>query len=650
MGFLLPNLLFLVSFASIPVVIHLIQRIRLKRVQYSSLFFLTGTKRETFSWLKLKEILLLIFRTLFVFFLFFSLARPYLKKKLLLSNYEAARVIILDDSYSMSYNGNFNTAKTQVNKLLNELKKGSEAAILTTSRYVVTDLSTDLKWIQAELESVAVSKSSNTPEKVFEEAVNMLTNSSLPRKEIFIVTDLQKRAILPLINNLKSQKNKKFPNITVVNISGRSNENVGVEEIFISPNLPTPDFPSKPNVKIKNYSTKSVTRSLTFTLKYSERESLLQTVKTDVSLGPNESKTVPFEIDIAKPGIYKAEAVLSTDSLLVDNKRFFTITVPEQTPILLIFENPSDIQYIEKVLKLNFFDIVTANNKTLRQQNLKRYKAIGLFSPSSLTYADWQRLGYYLLEGGGLFIALDKEVKEVQWTNLLNINLNLHGKQIVTKTPEFMTIGQVNYENAVIEIFKDIDLSNAKFYSYWEVDSVPAAEVLAYFSSHKPFLIEAQEKKVICALTSFNIDNTDFMFKATFLPLIHRIFKYLSFPLLSQTYRIDDTITMQVETSSPVKITTPKGEVIQVPSIQPGKLLIKLSDTKEPGFYSIGKENFVVNVLAAEGDLARVSESEIKNQNIRLIDDVGSKEADLTKVSLSLAILFFILELVLLIL
>ncbi len=647
MGFFAPTFLFLLSLASIPLIIHLIQRIRLKKVHYSSLFFLSETKRETFSWLQLKEILLLIFRTLFIFFLFFSLARPYLKKKIVASQYEASRIIILDDSYSMSFNNNFAKAKNSAKRLVKELRKGSEAAVLLSSDNTKTSLTSNLNYLDNFLDSVLVSNSGNGLQSVFDHAYNLLQNSTLPRKEVFIITDLQKRAVMPVINRITQITNR--PEITIIDVGSKDVSNVGIEEVALSPSMPTEDFPSKLKIKIKNFSNISEKRSVSTALKFSQAESVIQSIRTEVTINPTETKTLTLDAEIRKPGTYRAEIILSPDSLDNDDKRFFIAAIPPKTSILLLYENLDDIKYVEMALKTSYFDIGIAKINTLRQLNLKRYKAIGLFSPSSLTLADWQRLGYYLLDGGGLFICYNREMKEKQWDKALNTDLKLNGVQAIIKSPGFVTIEKVNYQNPVTEIFQDVDLSTAKFYSYWDASELSQSNVLAYFSSGKPFLLEDKNRKLIIALSAFDIQTTDFMFKATFLPMIHRIFTYLSFPVLKYNYQIGDTIFTEVSTATSIKIKTPSSEFVQSSILENGKNTIKVWDTKRPGFYQINNENFTVNVLAEEGDLTKVSDKEIKNQNIRIINDVSGKITDLSSITLFWAMLFFILELVLLV-
>ena len=240
-------------------------------------------------------------------------------------------------------------------------------------------------------------------------------------------------------------------------------------------------------------------------------------------------------------------------------------------------------------------------------------------------------------------------MKEKQWDKALNTDLKLNGVQAIIKSPGFVTIEKVNYQNPVTEIFQDVDLSTAKFYSYWDASELSQSNVLAYFSSGKPFLLEDKNRKLIIALSAFDIQTTDFMFKATFLPMIHRIFTYLSFPVLKYNYQIGDTIFTEVSTATSIKIKTPSSEFVQSSILENGKNTIKVWDTKRPGFYQINNENFTVNVLAEEGDLTKVSDKEIKNQNIRIINDVSGKITDLSSITLFWAMLFFILELVLLV-
>lgn len=649
MGFSTPIFLFLLTLTSLPLIIHLIQRIRLKRVSYSSLFFLTQTNRETFSWLQLKEILLLIFRTLFVFFLLFSLARPYLVKKIFSSKVEASRIIVLDDSYSMAYADNFARAKTEGQKLISELKKGSEVALLTSSGSIKTNLVTDFAQLTKIIDTIELSCSHKTLEHVFDIGLNLMNKAAYVKKEIFIITDLQSRAVQPLLSKIELTNQIFRYNITLIDVGTEGASNAGIEKIFTIPSLPSLDFPARLYVKINNYSDKTQKRTFSFSLKFSQQDTTIYRIQKDITLNPHETKTIAIDTTIGRPGIYKAEVLLNNDSLTADDRYFFGFNIKERNRILLIADNIQDIKFIEKALETSSFEITKIDVSAILKQNLKPYQSIGLFNPTKMNSLDWSRIAYYVKSGGGLFISLNQELQESQWTNILGIGFDAGGKSIRLNPSSFVSVEQVNYENPVMEIFKEISLTTPRFYSYWVLNKYPQSQVLAYFSSGNPFLIQAYNQKIILAFTSFDESSTDFMYKATFMPLVHRIFTYLSSPIIANNYYINDTIVLSVPAQNPLKIRTPSGEYLQTPHSQNSGFVITLNDTKQQGFYEIGDNVFSVNINQDEGNLTKISRAELKKYKINVIDKYNENNSDFTFISLLLALLFLTAELILLI-
>lgn len=683
MGFLAPKLLWLLFLAGVPLVIHLIQRIQLKKMLFSSLFFLSETKREKFTWLQLKEILLLIFRTAFILFLLLSLARPYFKRHLPFGRYDASRVIVLDDSYSMAYGQNFLQAKLQIRKLLKELSRNSEVAIISSSGKIETDFIRQKWQLEKMLDTLAVSYSANTLEEALYRAIKKLANATYPQKEIFVVSDLQKSAIEPIVSLLSAQHSSSEvtrANFWIVEVGSKNPVNVGINEIFLNPSFPTPDLPARVCVKLKNYSEKNNNVILQCNIGFTELDGRPAVIKetgkkfvsavqeaenlqAEVSLKSNEEKIIAFDTEIKKPGCYQIQAMIKDDSLPIDNQYYYSAIIPQTTPILLVYENRSDIYYIEKALAQSYFEITTLEYKSLRQHNLNKYRAIGIFSPSHLSYADWERLGYFVQQGKGLLVVLDKEIKEPRWRQALNLSLDLtSGLPLTSTSSGFVTLEKINYSHPIMEIFREVDLGSAKFFSYFELNdamiksnlALRQKQTLAYFSSGKPFLIEDPQQRIIIALSAFNLQSTDFMFKTTFLPLFHRIFTYLALGDLPRKYQVGDTVRVQFAKLSPtmtVKIKTPTSEIyepIKQTSIAESQSFIEFSQTLIPGFYQIQEHFFSVNVSPEEGHLLKISEEILKNQGISIINDVAVKFTDLSRTSIFLAILFFILELVVL--
>ena len=139
MVFLNPTILFGLLAASIPVLIHMLNLRKLKKVEFSTLSFLKELQKTKIRRIKFKQWLLLALRVLIIIFLVASFARPALETTAIgtASAAKTSAVIILDNSYSMAYVRNegssFNKAKKSIIELMENFKSGDEITLLLTS-------------------------------------------------------------------------------------------------------------------------------------------------------------------------------------------------------------------------------------------------------------------------------------------------------------------------------------------------------------------------------------------------------------------------------------------------------------------------------------------------------------------------------------
>src|SRR3990172_2154635 len=108
MTFLNPALLFGLAAAAIPVILHLLNLRKLRTVDFSTLTFLKELQQSRIRRLKLRQVLLLIVRTLMVVFIVLAFARPALRGSLPSAfggDAGATIAIVLDDSYAILAGG-----------------------------------------------------------------------------------------------------------------------------------------------------------------------------------------------------------------------------------------------------------------------------------------------------------------------------------------------------------------------------------------------------------------------------------------------------------------------------------------------------------------------------------------------------------------
>ncbi len=90
------------AMASIPIIIHLLNRRRFKRMVWAAMEFLLAAHKKNAKRLRVENLILLILRTLIILMLALAMARPVLEGFLAtLGRSNTHRILIIDDTYSM---------------------------------------------------------------------------------------------------------------------------------------------------------------------------------------------------------------------------------------------------------------------------------------------------------------------------------------------------------------------------------------------------------------------------------------------------------------------------------------------------------------------------------------------------------------------
>jgi len=640
LGFLLPRLAWLSLLALAPIVIHLLNRIRLRRVDFSSLRFLYDVKRERFNWLRLKELLLLIARTALILFLFLGLSRPFLKHGLFGIRREVSAVLIIDDSYSMQFGNNAELAKQAAKAYLSRVTRTSEAAVLSSTLAGQTDsrsdgLTRDLKGLARALDTMEPSFTAVDLAPAVEQAQALLDKAILPTREIVIFTDLQRRALAP-VPRIEGK-----PYALLVKDCGLAEErNCAVTSVLTRDRLPEPGKPASLSAVLHNFGGADETRIVLL------NSGGLSESRT-ISIPAEGDKTIDFDRQFLEPGIHTGFVSLDADSLAADDQRFFALDIPSRLPVLITGDAPEDTLYLSRALAPDtsgLFSVTTRLSPALRTVDLRRFKAIALVNPASLTAFDWQRVMDYTRQGGGLLLALSRELKDKSFL------AQYADFQAEMKPTGFVTIEKPDLRHSVFEAFAGHgDLTLPRFFHYSKL--VPTnASVLASFSDGSPWLLESKSDRVIIASSGLSLADNDLPFRALFVPLVHRLTSYLAQEKLRRDYLVGDTIVTEAPGIGLVQVKTPDQEYRVTPEQQAELRTVRFFQTERPGIYSIGDEQYAVNVLSDEGDLTRLSDADLAKKNLVLLKDVRGRTSDLTNAFLVLAGLSLVAEMLLLVL
>ena len=139
MTFLSPSVFWLLGALSVPIIIHILNRFKVKEIHYSSISLINELKSNSIYRLNLRKILILILRLLFISSLVLMFARPVTKGFIpgwFAAEQDASLVIIIDNSASMTASSNgkmfLNIAKNELMSLLPTFKSETQVIISQT--------------------------------------------------------------------------------------------------------------------------------------------------------------------------------------------------------------------------------------------------------------------------------------------------------------------------------------------------------------------------------------------------------------------------------------------------------------------------------------------------------------------------------------
>jgi len=414
MTFLNPLVLIGLAAAAIPVLLHLLNLRKLKTIEFSTLRFLKELQKTKIRRIKLRQIILLILRTLIVIFAVLAFSRPAVKSSLpgLGTHAKTSVIILIDNSFSMDISdegGNrFKQAKNSVLSILTALKDGDEAVILPMSQpnEKKPSFSRNFTLLKEEINKLPLSYSSAKLESSLRIASLTLEASNNINREVYVITDAQRNITT---ENLRDSLRSFDDHVAVFAVpigarSGALEQNITVDTLGILTRIFQVDKPVEVEARLRNSGSKDAIGVVVSMLFNGER-----VAQRTVDVPAGEVRSVQIAAPPQKRGITKAIIEIENDALEQYIRRYFGFSIPP-IPSVGIIGTPQNTKFIT----LLFSDNSSANVKLIAPQdiasvNYSEFDAIII--SSGLSPSESSRLYQYIQNGGSSLIFADGSVE-----------------------------------------------------------------------------------------------------------------------------------------------------------------------------------------------------------------------------------------------
>lgn len=608
MQFLAPLFLAALAAVAIPVILHLIQREKRQAVPFPSLMFLSRIPHRSTRRRRLRDLPLLALRVLALVLLAAAFARPLLQRDAgPRVGVAPARevVLLLDRSYSMTFGDHWRRAVAAARAEIARLGSADRMSIVVFAdgAAVAAQSTADRAVLRAAVDGVQPGWGVTRYDPALRLAGNLLASSSLPRREVVLISDYQRAGLgdgletrLPAGVELRGIALTSGPaaNLAVAGVTFRREQFGGQERVTAT-------------ARVVNTTDRPVANAAV-TLALDGRP--LHTLP--VTVAPHAAATAVFPA-FTLSGAVRGEVRVPGDALPADDVQHFTLAPGQAIDVLAVDGRAGASLYIARALEVGgepgFRVQVGRGTGELAGTDVVLLNDVGVAAGGVA------RLQQFVAAGGGLIVALGPGGSGSELASLLPGRPG----QVVDRTESGgAALGYLDLEHPVFELFRTPrsgDLAAPRFFRYRPLQMPPASDsstVLARFDDGGVALAERRigRGRVLAWASSLDREWNDLAVQPLFVPFLHQLVKHAAGyaePAAGRTVgEVVDARAGGIPDDVKLLAVAPDGSRTDIPA---GARALTLA---QGGFYTVRPEGreagepvvFAANVDVRESDLA----------------------------------------------
>ena len=654
MQFVNPVFLFALGALAIPILIHLFNFRKYKKVYFTNIHFLQEIQQETKKQSQLRQLLILLARLLAVACLVFAFAQPYLPASRQQKRITGQRAvsIYIDNSFSMDAIATegklLDVAKTKALEIASAYSQSDIFQLVTSDFEGRHQQFAAREEFRKMVEEVKVSPSLKMLTDVIGRQNDFLAENRKMGCDAYLISDFQK-------NTSSMVQAKPDSNISwfLVPLTAEKRNNLYIDTVFFLSPVHQPGQPVSLRVRIHNASDEPLEK-----IPVKLTVNSVQKALASFSAAANSTTEVSLPYTENPSGLQSGEVEIIDYPIVYDDKFYFSYPVLPSIPVLCISEKAGN-SYLNALFDSD--SSIRYTNSQVRQLDYNSLFANSLLilnSPEEISSGLAQELTRFVKTGGSLVIFPPLNGKTESY-NTLSASFSMPG--FAGTDTARQRISGINVEsNIYSDVFEkngsgkvvlpdNIDLPMVKKHYRLLQEIRSDGEVLLKLQNGNPFLVSAKAGKGRVYLFSAPADEAWSMFPKhmIFVPTMYKI-AMLSNPAPPLFYVTGENETIQVPADSVSesnifklkKIGSGYEVIPEIKKLGSGVSLLTHDQIREAGFYSITRGNKPVagaafNFNRKESDLNCYTPSDLEQQISRLptkdIRILREKKSSLTR-------------------
>lgn len=519
--------LFLIGLVAvaIPVVVHLFNFRRYKKVYFSNVERLEQLQSETRKQSTLRQILIMAARILAIVFLVLAFARPVIKKgdNTFASGNNLVSVYI-DNSFSMD--------GTDGSVSLLEKAKGKAREIVAaygpTDRFqlMTSDVAgRQFHWLNkddmlTEIDDVESSGSTLTIAAAVQKLSDFLSHGGGENRQAYIISDFQASTV-----DLSDLKKDSTIGLTLVPLESAGRSNVYIDSVALGAPVTNKGSSVTVEVWVCNESDEDLEKQ-PVTLFVNERQRALATV--DLPAQSRSKVDMHFVVDMT--GILNCRVETVDYPVTFDDKHYFTLNVRDRIRGLIVEGADRNI-FLEKLFDGD--STVVMASMAVQQMDFSRIDGtdvIVLDELKSMPSGMSQSLKGFVDDGGTAVVILGSDVDVDSYNEALGL---FAAPRIGSRRQGRFPVAAVNFDNALYSnVFaggnKDVEMPTVTDYYRLESSASTIREPIMTLSNGDEYISVTQSGagRLYLIAAPLRDEHSDFVRQALFVPTVYNMALY----------------------------------------------------------------------------------------------------------------------------
>ena len=440
MQFLYPGFLAALGFLAVPIIVHLFNFVRYKKIYFSNVHFLKEVKEETQSRSRLKHLLILAARLLAVFFLVFAFAQPFIPaKNAIVKEGTKAVSIYIDNSFSMATIGKNGTLLDEAKKDALDIVKAFEP---TDKFQLLTNdfLGKHQHWVNKKvfnemLDEVKIAPSVRKIEEIVARQKDLLSTANESVKLSYIISDFQQSGF-----NMAKLKGDSTVSCQLIRLEGNKTPNVYIDSCWFA--NPARQFNQAELLFVKIVNTGAADlENVPVKLMING----VQRAVASANIKAESSVQIEMAYTNKESGIINGQIQINDYPLTYDNDYFFSYQVSKKIKLLIVNQKEEN-NYLNKLFVSDpLFEVVQNTPKNIDYGSLGNYNLLILANLDEISSGFIDELKLNIQKGLNVLVFPGVKIKLDDYNNLLG---NFSSALLPIDTVS-VKVGKINFKHPI---------------------------------------------------------------------------------------------------------------------------------------------------------------------------------------------------------